>query len=38
MKFTVLLAGKTTGPPAGNMLFFLFNEPSLFHQQASFIS
>jgi hypothetical protein len=22
VKFTVLLAGKTTGPPAGDMLFF----------------
>jgi hypothetical protein len=26
----VLLPGKTTGAPAGDMLFFLLNEPLLF--------
>ncbi|BFT83979.1 hypothetical protein GVv1_47710 (plasmid) [Enterobacter pseudoroggenkampii] len=31
VKFAVLLTGKTTGPPTGDMLFFLFNEPSLSH-------
>lgn len=31
VEFTVLRTGKTTGPPADNMLF-LFNEPSLAHQ------
>lgn len=32
VKFAVLLAGKAAGPPAGNMLLFLFDEPSLSHQ------
>lgn len=30
VKLAVLQPGKTTGPPAGDVLFFLFNEPSLF--------
>lgn len=32
VEFTVLLTGKTAGPSAGDMLFFLLNEPLLFHQ------
>lgn len=32
VEFTVLLTGKTAGPPTGDVLLFLLNEPSLSHQ------